>query len=40
MNCGGCHLCLEHDSTRNEIMVITLLDGEGLEATANGQRSV
>ena len=29
-------LCLEHDSTRNEIMVITLWDGEGLEATQDG----
>lgn len=26
-------LCLEHDSLRNEIVVITLWDGEGLEAT-------
>ncbi len=26
-------LCLDHDSVRNEIMVITLWDGEGLEAT-------
>ena len=24
-------LCLEHDSVRNEIMVITLWDGQGLE---------
>ena len=29
-------LCLEHDSARNEIMVITLWDGEGLDDTQNG----
>ncbi len=26
-------LCLEHDSTRNEIMVITLWDGQGMQDT-------
>lgn len=26
-------LCLQHDSIRNEIMVITLWDGDGLEET-------
>jgi hypothetical protein len=26
-------LCLDHDSIRNEIMVITLWDGDGLEST-------
>jgi hypothetical protein len=26
-------LCLDHDSIRNEIMVITLWDGDGLQST-------
>jgi hypothetical protein len=29
-------VCLEHDSTRNEIMVITLWDGEGMRETQEG----